>query len=268
MQFLYLGAWDHFDPLNHFPDCKKFIYIDTQPRTEWDFYSNTFDPDVYKNRFIESIDLKLNKLNFYSIENARCIDPQYIQQLCSYNYDFNTNKVSHKISKLSALEKIVKTSETCKSYIEHLHQLYPYINPHVLTYYNSITQQTLKYYISTNIKYTMTDELRNDIANSDNLICAGYTPDKLLLNYIVKPIIFYGYTGTVYTPEFNDINNEESTIFNYLFFNQNNEILKNHFLSFNIVDKKNGSIYKFETYADFLALMNKKLTHDFAQYID
>lgn len=247
-QILYLGAWEHFEPTIHFPNCKKFIYIDTQPRTEWDLYSNSFDSDVYRNRFISTINSKLAELNFISVEITN-IDPLYIKNLCSYNHDFDTGKSSHRLSQLNESE------------LQNILNQYPYITPHLLVYYNEQTEQTIKYYISTNIKYTMTNELRNDIANSDGLICAGYSPDDLLLNYIVNPINFYGYTGTVYTPDEDFISNEiDKTLFNYLFFNQNNEnVLKLHFKSFNIVNKNNGLITKVDSYIDFLLKMNTEL---------
>ena len=247
-QILYLGAWDHFDPIIHFPNCKKFIYIDTQPRTEWDFYPNSFDYNVYRNRFIDTINIKLAELNFDLIEITH-IDPLYIKNLCSYNYDFDTGKSSHLLSQLNDVE------------LKNILNKYQYITPHLFVYYNELTQQTIKYYISTNIKYTMTDELRNDIASSDSLICAGYSPDRLLLDYIIKPINFYGYTGTVYTPDEDFTSNEiNKTLFNYLFFNQNNEnILKLHFKSFNIVNKQTGIILQVGLYIDFLLKMNTEL---------
>lgn len=247
MQFLYLGPWDHFDPTIHFPNCKKFIYIDVQPRTEWDFYSNTFDPDFYRNNFIKSINSKLNELNFELIE-TNSIDPLYIKQLCSYSYDMDTNKSSCILSTLCELE------------INDYLVKYPYITPHLLVYYNNQTKQTIKYYVSTNIKFTMTDELRNDIALSDSLICSGFSPDSLLLNYIVKPVNFYGYTNTMYTPDIDFIDDklseESQKLFNYLFFNQE-DVIKEHFMSFNVVNNANGQVTKVNSYVEFLETVQK-----------
>ena len=37
-QILYIGPWFDLKPINIFNKCKKFIYIDLQPRTQFDCY--------------------------------------------------------------------------------------------------------------------------------------------------------------------------------------------------------------------------------------
>ena len=47
-KLLYIGAWDHISPVMHFPKTKEFIFIDTQPRSEFDNKTTC----VYRDRFL------------------------------------------------------------------------------------------------------------------------------------------------------------------------------------------------------------------------
>jgi hypothetical protein len=240
-QFLYFGVWNHFDPIIHFPDCKTFIFIDTQPRTEWDFSPNTFDTDVYRRNFINVIKSDLNNLGFNLIE-YRCLDYNYIKNISSHKFDFDTKKsyIERKYIQPIELNNIINS--------------YPFINPHLFVFYNEQNKQTIKYYVSTNIKYTMTNELKSDIESSTVLVCAGFAPDIELLQYIIKPINFYGYTGTVYDSEDYYDNN---TLFKWLHdFKNNSIILNNYFSSFNVVNKKTGEIIPTNSYNEFIELVD------------
>ena len=77
-----------------------------------------------------------------------------------------------------------------------------YANPHLFIFYNMLTKQKIKYYISTNIKYFMNDELKKDIMDSDVLYVAGYIPEECLLQYLNKKITFVGDNNSIY--EFNN----------------------------------------------------------------
>lgn len=241
MQFLYLGPWYHFDPLNHFINCKKFIYIDTQPRTQWDFVPNTLCIDAYCNNFINLIKSDLTKLGFNLI-SSECLNNDYIKYNRYYEYNFETTVVKTKIIEPNDINNILK--------------LYPFINPHLLVFYNEQTNQTLKYYISTNIKYTMTEELKNDIESSTDLICAGFSPDIQLLPYIKNPINFYGYTGTCYEPDY-DIPDADCnfSLFNFLFYankENNYEQINKYFSSFTVINIKTGELIQTISYDDFI----------------
>ena len=63
---LYLGAWDHIEVVDYFPQCNEFILIDTQPRTQWDITDEpcckTFCKDFYQNNFIKVL---INKCKDY-----------------------------------------------------------------------------------------------------------------------------------------------------------------------------------------------------------
>ena len=68
----------------------------------------------------------------------------------------------------------------------------------MLKFYNETTKQTIKYYISTNIQYTMTPSLQKDIEEADALVVSGYHPHIKLLKYFTIPKIFIGYSNTCY----------------------------------------------------------------------
>ena len=78
----------------------------------------------------------------------------------------------------------------------------PFICPTLLTFEKAATstsiKQTIRYYISTNIMYNMTDTLESDIKTCDSLILSGYFPHKLVLNILSLDITIYCYTQTVY----------------------------------------------------------------------
>ena len=44
-KILYLGAWHHIQPVRDLPLVKEFIFIDTQPRSEWD--NQSFHMQMY-----------------------------------------------------------------------------------------------------------------------------------------------------------------------------------------------------------------------------
>ena len=50
---LYIGPWHHIQPVQDFPLIKEFIYIDTQPRSEFDELS--YYQGFYKERFYEDL---------------------------------------------------------------------------------------------------------------------------------------------------------------------------------------------------------------------
>ena len=134
-KILYLGPWHHIKPVHDFPQVKEFIFIDTQPRSE-------FDNKLFYHGFY--------KQNFYDDLIHKCI---------CFGFELKTEYVIDQ------------------------------------NYYKSIF--TLRH-ISTNIKYTMTPTLQQDIEEADALIVSGYHPNSKLLEYFTKPKIFIGYSNTWY----------------------------------------------------------------------
>jgi hypothetical protein len=90
----------------------------------------------------------------------------------------------------------------------------------------------------------MCEELKLDIEESDGLIYSGYAPDKILLNYIIKPINFYGYKDSCYKI---DELNDDDNILQFISKNDYSKYFSNLFFVNN-----NGSIYKLLNYSDFI----------------
>ena len=44
MKILYIGAGEHFDVINHFPDCNEFVLVDFKPMNDYgfDYYYRPF----------------------------------------------------------------------------------------------------------------------------------------------------------------------------------------------------------------------------------
>jgi hypothetical protein len=162
---LYVGAWDDISVINDYPNCVEYIFIDTQPRRESE-RSIEYDEHLYRHHFIENIITKFGKEGFF-IKDSYSIDENYYTHCMT------------------------------KTQIENGVPLY--VNPTVLYFENPISKTFIKYYVSTNIKYNMCNELKNDIGMCDGFITAGCFPNKEYLDYFQKPKIFLAYSGTVYS---------------------------------------------------------------------
>ena len=89
-------------------------------------------------------------------------------------------------------------------------------NPTRLTFRNE--QRIIQYYISTNFLYNMNSNLEKDMKECDGLIVSGYFPNIKLLEYLKKPIDYYGYDETCYgvddeEPKISDVLLEENNYF-------------------------------------------------------
>jgi hypothetical protein len=198
-KILYIGTWHHIQPVIDFPDTKHFIFIDTQPRSEWD--NDTFYYNFYKPHFTIQL---INMCNSHGFKLINTI---------------NINKTYH----TKILNKL--------QWLYYLFNPLPeYINPTLLIFSNSKTNQIIKYFISTNIELNMDENIKHHITTSDALIVSGYLPNKLLFKYFEKPKIFIGYTNTHYKIDKND---DQNTIMNP------NE-WSTYFSSIIKVDKKTG----------------------------
>jgi len=215
-QILYVGAGNHIDCVNHFPNTKEFVFIDTQPRSEFD--STTFYRPFYRKFFFEEL---IEECNYHGF-------------------------------------RLLDTREIDKTYHSHLftwaQRLYysvcmrlPYVNPTLLTLINDRTGQTIRYYISTNIEYNLTEELTQDIMDSDALIVSGYVPHKSLYRYfgINRPKTFIGYSNTSF--EILD-REDEDTILDVL----HNDESHDYFDFYCYVDYNTGNIYTYHSFKDLL----------------
>ena len=64
MKYLYFGAWDDFEITKLFPDIKEFVFVDTQPRNEFDDWSSIDDTRFERPYFLKQLELSSQKNNF------------------------------------------------------------------------------------------------------------------------------------------------------------------------------------------------------------
>ena len=75
-KILYLGAWDHIEVVDYFPNCNEFVLIDTQPRSDFD-QKDYFDEELYRHKFIDNIIKKFEKYGFILTDKFE-LDPNYM----------------------------------------------------------------------------------------------------------------------------------------------------------------------------------------------
>ena len=222
-KILYIGANCHIQPVNHFKYTKEFVFIDTQPRSEFDSFHPNFYKYFYRRNFYSNLIESCQQYGF-DLESTYELDSNYYTQIISF-------------------KKLIK-------YLVKFKKLPEFINPTLLVFRNDTTGQVIHYYISTNIKFNMKPILQLDIENCDGIIIAGYHPDIELLHYIKQPITFIGYTGTCYTIENNKLYDSEKQ--NIIYFLQTapcNTIY--YFKEFFVIIKETGVIYKCADFNDF-----------------
>ena len=182
-KILYMGPWDHIEPTLHaeFRNIKEFIYVDIQPRGENE--TSHYDESGYKHNFVNDLTQKCFRFGYELLDDYP-MDDEYVYTLLKGNKQHNWESK------------------------------YPHINPHVFLFKNKYTNQTLKYYISTNFLYNMSPELRNDMCYADGLILSGYFPNKQLLQYFTEPKTIIGFTETYFPheSELDDVSFSESII--------------------------------------------------------
>ena len=69
MKALYLGTWNHIQPVLDFPETKDFIFIDTQPRSEFD--DKSFHLEFYKPHFVLRL---FDVCNSYGFELIKTVE--------------------------------------------------------------------------------------------------------------------------------------------------------------------------------------------------
>lgn len=216
-KILYIGAGCHIEPVIHFKQTKEFVFIDTQPRNEFDSYTINFIDRYYRNNFLIKLINECTKFHFV-LKSCIEIDKQYYKKIISW-----------------------------KQYFYYMLRKKPeHINPTLLTFINNDTQQKIHYYISTNILFNVNHRLQQEIESCDGLIVSGFHPNKELLQYIKTPINFYGYTNTHYNIFCDD---EKNNIIYHMHLKPYN--IKYYFKNFFMVTKDNGTIYKCYDFDDF-----------------
>jgi len=219
-KILYIGTGCHIEPIIQFPYTKEFIFIDTLPRAEADEIS--FSKNLYKTYFIVEVINRFKDYGFtlmekYSIDN---------------NYHNNIFTLFQKL-----YYKIYKKPQ--------------YINPHVCIFFNMKTNQTVKYYISTNILYNMNTDLLFDIKNADALLISRYFPDIKLLDFFDKPKILLAYSNTYYK-KINNIENSDIKNILYFLHNNNNNIISKYFSKFYYINYNTSKKTEYNCFNDMI----------------
>jgi|688.fasta_scaffold379571_1 hypothetical protein len=220
-KLLYVGAGCNIKTVVHFKDATEFIFIDTQPRSNDEKYSTKFNKNNYVSDFIRNLIEECTKYGFL------------------FHMDYQLDKSYYK--------KILSWKQC---YYNNYHKRFVYINPTLLVFRNIITNQTLKYYISVNIKLNVTNMLHIDIESCDGILVNGYYPEIEILRYFDKPKAFYGYTNANYTIDTTTFSKETDN--NIIYFLQNCICnTQYYFDAFYMIDEETGET---EQYVDFLEL--------------
>ena len=219
-KILYIGAGCHLQSVTHFPDTKYFVFVDTQPRNEFDSYHPKYSEGLYRSNFLGDLIATCEYYGFI-LESFNVIDKNYYKKIISKIWYYSS--------------WFFKVPED--------------INPTLLVFFNYKTFQQIKYYISTNIKFNMNKYLLNDINTCDGLIVSGYFPECELLKYIDFPLVFFGYSETSYfldpeSPENNLLYFLHNCICNTLYY----------FIEFYFVDNNTGVIIKCQNFKNFVEI--------------
>lgn len=216
-KILYIGSGLHLNPLKQFNLTNEFIFVDTQPRSEFDS-PNSFSELFYRKNFYHELMILTNKYGF-TFEKIEELNFSYFKNICD----------SQQLDKFE--------------FSKNMNDSFPNINPSLLTFYNSNTKQKLKYYISTNILYNMCEELENDIKTCDGLIISGYHPNKKILNYINYPINLYCYDETCYNILEENIDDTNNIVY-WLF--DNLDCVNIFFSNIFLIGYNNNNISKYD----------------------
>jgi hypothetical protein len=224
IKLLYIGAGLHIEPVKHFPQTKNFVFIDSQPRSEFDSSYPKFYSKFYRSNFLNDL---VDSCLYYGfiLDYYTVLDKTYYKKIISKKWYYT-----------SCIYKIPSD-----------------INPVMLVFYNSRTQQKLTYYASTNIIFNMSKTLKNDISTCDGIIVSGYFPEKEVLNYFVSPKMLFGYTDTSYILD--SISSNENNILYFL----HNCICNRpyYFTEFYMVHNNSGAIIKCKDFKNFVESQEK-----------
>lgn len=174
-RLLYFGAGIHFQPVLDFLTVKEFVFVDSQPYTEFYRPGYIYDKAFYRTNFINELSLKAKLYGFQLVE----------EKVLDNTFFWSTLNPKQKACYILFPRLIPK-----------------YSNPTILKFTNPQTSQTIKYYVSNPFPYFKSIELIDDIKSSDGLIICGYHPDKSVLDYWSdRKIKFIGYDSTWFGKE-------------------------------------------------------------------
>ena len=172
-KIIYIDASVHINPTIHFPKTKEFIFIDTMPCSNTD--KKKFISSSYDKNFLKELIKKYNEYDFILMEIID-INSSYYKEI------------------LNTFQKLYYT----------FNKLPQYINPTLCIFFNMNTNQTIRYYISTNVVYNINEMLSYDIKTSDAIIINN---NFKAINIIDEPKIFLGYSNLYYDKkQYNNLN--------------------------------------------------------------
>lgn len=220
-KILYVGSGLHITPVTHFPETKYFVFVDSQPRSQFDSSHPKFYNEFYRPYFINDLIAMCQHYGFI-VESYSVLDKNYYK-------------------------KVISKKWQCSSWF---YKIPSDINPTVLNFKNNKTKQSIRYYVSTNIKFNMNKVLENDIATSDGLIVSDYFPEIDILSYFSRPKTFFGYTNTCYNISSSFSSDTDNTILYFLHHSICNTLY--YFKEFYMIHDDSGIIIKCEDFNSFL----------------
>lgn len=154
---VYIGAGSDCIPLIMLNSIQEFIYVDSQPQSE--FGTMEFESGFFHRRnFLPRLDALLRQIQF------------------------------------------IKVKQT-ENYLE----------------YSNSKGQVLKYYINTPFPEMVTEGLKDAMATAENLMIAGFDPDKIVLNLMPRLRNIYCDDSTVYvSDEYDSDYHKEVSVFRHL----------------------------------------------------
>ncbi len=235
-RLLYIGANNHFQPINDFPDTKEFVFIEIQPFSE--FRSDVFDRGFYRENFVENI---INKAKIYEFD---LIEEKVIDNTFFW-------------SKLNLKQKICYTI---------FPKLIPnYVNPTLFRFFNEKTQQTIQYFISSPFPQYENQIIIDEVQKCDGLILSGFFPNKSILKYFKdKKLTWIGYDGSCFDFDEEDVDEHDLTHIVRHMHEMNKEERMNYFDKYYLVEDALGKFLADNDYFDDMGYeFGEKTTNDF-----
>jgi hypothetical protein len=183
MVLLYIGAWSDFSVVRFFPTTNKFIFVDTQPRNE-------FDDD-------------------HPVEESLFERPYFLEQIFQAAKIESFELISKKVLKVYSENKLKNPT------------LYKFKSKAKADAGSEAKFQEIDYYVSSNFRKDELPELNKEIKKCDGIIVSGYFPHSDLFKMFDNNINIYLMSGTYYSKiNFNETGEDENNIINYLYDNE------------------------------------------------
>lgn len=151
---LYVGAGTDINMVSIFPETKRFIFIDTLPRSEFDNYTKEEPPiKWYRPEFLTEL----------------------FQECAHHGFTLRDSQVYPERHDTATRSELL------------------YYYPSVLTFH-SLDGRQIEYYVSTNLSLPLIMEwgqLRNTLYQIRHIYVCGYFPHRNILSYLSSPLLCY-----------------------------------------------------------------------------